>query len=158
MSKTTNQPLTNSCFTTQVIWAQVDVNGHMRHSAYADIAAHARVVALGKAGMDLQKFVEWHIGPVLLKEELMYHREVHLNEVLTVTCELLHTDDTALHWTIRQEIYRSDMVKAATVTVEGTWIDTQKRKKAVLPEEALALFNKIPKAPNFSIRQKPVKP
>ena len=149
MSKDNNKP-THFCFTTNVIWSQVDANGHMRHSAYADIAAHARVVALEESGLSLKKFHEWHIGPVLLKEELVYFREVHLNDELRVTCELQHTNEDVSRWTIFQEIYRSDGIRAATVTVHGTWIDTQKRKMTGLQGQALEYFNKLPKSIDFT--------
>ena len=137
------------CFSTHVIWSQVDANGHMRHSAYADIAAHARVVALEKAGLSLKKFHEWHIGPVLLKEELVYFREVHLNDELKVTCELQHTNEDISRWTIYEEIYRGDGIMAASVKVQGSWIDTQQRKMTGLQGEALEFFNRLPKSTDF---------
>lgn len=138
------------CYSTQVIWSQVDANGHMRHSAYADIAAQARVVALEKVGLGLKQFHQLQIGPVLFREELVYYREVHLNDILNVTCELLKANEDVSKWTIYQEIFRSDGVKAATVTVDGTWIDTKIRKMTGLKGNALEGFNQIRKSNDFS--------
>jgi acyl-CoA thioester hydrolase len=64
----------------QIIWAQIDANRHMRHSAYADICAQARSNMLNKMGFSLDKFAEFHIGPILFREELIYFKEVHLDE------------------------------------------------------------------------------
>ncbi|EEI92050.1 hypothetical protein HMPREF0765_2374 [Sphingobacterium spiritivorum ATCC 33300] len=38
----------NTFYEGQVIWAQIDANRHMRHSAYADICAQARSNMLKK--------------------------------------------------------------------------------------------------------------
>jgi acyl-CoA thioester hydrolase len=37
-------------FRSQVLWAQIDANMHMRHSAYADLGAQARLMAMEKIG------------------------------------------------------------------------------------------------------------
>ena len=66
----------------QVLWSQMDANQHMRHSAYADFAAQARLNMLESVGLKLSKLFEYNIGPVLFKEELIYLREVALNEHL----------------------------------------------------------------------------
>ena len=46
----------NVFFEGTVIWAQVDANRHMRHSAYADFGAQARLAMLEKVNMPPQVF------------------------------------------------------------------------------------------------------
>jgi acyl-CoA thioester hydrolase len=132
-------------YTTQVIWSQIDVNGHMRHSAYADIAAQARVIILDKMGMDLAWFQQNELGPVLLKEELTYLKEFKLNETVHVNCYLAESNEDASRWTIYQDFFKSNGQKAATVTVFGTWISTKTRKITGLTGNILVAFNQIPK-------------
>jgi acyl-CoA thioester hydrolase len=40
----------------QVMWSQVDANMHLRHSAYADFAAQARLMLLEKLGFTTNCF------------------------------------------------------------------------------------------------------
>ena len=135
----------------QVIWAQVDANQHMRHSAYADFAAQARVDLLEKMGLSAAVMIQKGKGPVLLREELKYLREINLNEYIKVTCELSKVTKDGSRWTIRHDIFRQDGVKAAEITVDGAWIDIKLRKLTVLEEDILKLFMEIPKSKAFSI-------
>ncbi|MDO3628211.1 thioesterase family protein [Mucilaginibacter sp. BT774] len=133
----------------QVLWSQMDANQHMRHSAYADFAAQARLNMLESVGLKLSKLFEYNIGPVLFKEELIYLREVALNEHLKITCEITKSRPDGSRWSIRHELYRSDGIKASVVTVDGAWIDTIKRKLTVLPAELSQLFIKAPKSDDY---------
>jgi acyl-CoA thioester hydrolase len=38
----------------QVLWSQIDANQHMRHSAYADFGAQARLTMMESLGLDLK--------------------------------------------------------------------------------------------------------
>lgn len=133
----------------QVLWSHMDANQHMRHSAYADFAAQARLNMLEGVGLKLSKLFEYKIGPVLFREELIYLREVGINEYLKVTSEIIKSRADGSRWAIIHELYRSDGVKAAVITVEGAWIDTAKRKLAALPSELSQLFSKAPKSSDY---------
>ncbi|GAB3200096.1 acyl-CoA thioester hydrolase [Pontibacter aydingkolensis] len=136
-------------YTGKVMWSHLDANMHMRHSAYADFAAQARIEALDELGLDLKTFQRLHIGPILFREETKYLREVSINEQLTVTTALTGSRKDGSRWAIRHEIFKADGVKAAVIVVEGAWIDTLKRKLAALPEDLAEHFNQIPKSADF---------
>jgi acyl-CoA thioester hydrolase len=138
-------------YTGQVIWSQVDANQHMRHSAYADFAAQARVELLDLMGLSAKYLHAHKIGPVLLKEELTYYKEVNLSERIKVSCELISCKLDASRWRIRHEIFKQNGVKAADVFVEGAWIDTVKRKLTALEGELLEIFMQSPKSKDFFI-------
>ncbi len=133
----------------QVIWSQVDANQHMRHSAYADFAAQARVELLDLMGLSAKYLHAHKIGPVLLKEELTYYKEVNLSERIKVSCELISCKSDASRWRIQHEIFKQNGVKAANVFVEGAWIDMTKRKLTALGGEMLATFLTAPKSLDF---------
>ena len=142
----------NTCvYTGNVIWAMVDANQHMRHSAYADFAAHARVEVLEKMGLPLSVLKQLMIGPILLREELTYLREVHLNDTVTVNCALEKLSVDFAKWSFQQEIYRGDGVKAAIVRVDGAWMDLKTRKLTALPDVYKEKFEHLPKTDNFRI-------
>ncbi|GAB3817987.1 acyl-CoA thioesterase [Pontibacter rugosus] len=139
----------NNEYKGKVMWSHLDANGHMRHSAYADFASQARIAILDEQGLDLGTFQRLKIGPILFREELIYLREVGVNENLRITIELTKARGDGSRWSIRHEIFRSDGVKAAVVNVDGAWMDLAKRKLTVLPDELQDLFMHISRSENF---------
>ncbi|MFC3197452.1 acyl-CoA thioesterase [Parapedobacter deserti] len=133
----------------QIIWAQIDANRHLRHSAYADLCAQARSNMLKDMGLSLDKIAEMNIGPVLFREELMYLREIHLNDDVRVTVVMTRYNTANSRFSFRHEIYRSDGTKCAVVTVDGAWMDIAKRKLTVLPAEWQTIVERLPKGEDF---------
>jgi acyl-CoA thioester hydrolase len=68
----------------KVLWSMVDANMHLRHSAYADFAAQARLELLNHLGLDARVFAKLKIGPILFREELIYRKEVGMNDTVRV--------------------------------------------------------------------------
>lgn len=133
----------------QVIWAQIDANRHLRHSAYADFCAQARSNMLRDKGLSLDKIAEVGIGPVLFREELVYLREIHLNDFVQVTVTMTKYNTVNSRFSFRHEIYRSDGTKCAVVTVDGAWMDLNKRKLTVLPADWQLIVSKLPKSEDY---------
>lgn len=133
-------------FESKVMWSQLDANMHLRHSAYADFAAQARLELLEKIGCGMKEFAKFKIGPILFREELLYFKEVRAGDTIKDTCEISKVYDNPSKWSFVQHLYKGDDVKAATINVDGAWIDLEKRKLATLPEELLKLFESIPKS------------
>ncbi|MCO5948230.1 acyl-CoA thioesterase [Mucilaginibacter flavidus] len=133
----------------QVLWAQIDANQHMRHTAYADFAAQARLAMLESLGLKPTVLYGYKIGPVLFREELVYLREVGINEHIKVTCDIVKARADGSRWTIRHDLYRSDGVKAAIIEADGAWIDMEKRKLITLPPELSQLFMHAPKSSDY---------
>ena len=142
----------------QVLWSQIDANQHMRHSAYADFAAQARLTMLESLGLKPSKLFDYNIGPILFREELFYLREISINDHIKVSCELTKSRRDGSRWSIRHEIFRGDGIKAAIINVDGAWIDSIKRKLAVLPEELSTLFMQTPRSSDYTEEAaKPIK-
>lgn len=134
----------------QVLWAQIDANQHLRHSAYADFGAQARLTLLNSIGMAASVLYGHKIGPVLFREELIYLREVGINDYIKVTCEVIKAQPDGSRWTMRHELYRGDGIKAAVITVDGAWIDMEKRKLTLLPPALSDLFAQAPKSSDYT--------
>ncbi len=140
----------NVFFEGNVIWAQLDANMHLRHSAYADFAAQGRLELLNQSGITEQLIRELRIGPILFREESVYLREIRANDQVKVTCELTKCRQDASRWSFRQEIYRGDGIKSAVLNVDGAWIDMEKRKLTTLPDAYIAAFlDRLPKSEDF---------
>ena len=134
----------------QVLWAQIDANQHMRHSAYADLGAQARLKMLESLGLKPVKLLGFKIGPVLFKEELSYLREIALGDHVKITCEITRSRPDGSRWSIRHEVFRGDGVKAAIIMTHGAWIDMEKRKLAILPVELSQLFMRAPRSADYT--------
>jgi len=141
--------MNNIFYEASVIWAQIDANQHMRHSAYADVAAQARMSLLDALNLKPALFQQYMIGPILFREELIYLKEVNLNEKISVSCEMAKCKSDGSKWSIRHQIYKSDGQIAAIVNVDGAWIDLKKRKVASLPPVILESFMKVPRAEDY---------
>ena len=125
-------------------WADMDPNGHMRHSAYADFAADQRVAMLARGGYTVARFAELRLGPILFREETRFLKEVGIGEEIRVDGRLVSAAADGSRWTIRHTIYKADGRVAATVTVDGAWLDLDRRKLTVPPPELAAAFAALP--------------
>ena len=144
-------------FEGKVIWSMVDANMHLRHSAYADFAAQARLEILISSGFNADVLEQLHIGPILFREELIYMREVRPSDTIKINSLLTKCRRDGARWSFTQAMYRSDGIQAAQINVDGAWIDTIKRKLVGLPEEWSSKFLDIPKSTDFILEEIPVK-
>ena len=133
----------------QVIWAQIDANRHLRHSAYADFCAQARSNMLKEMDLSLDRIAQAGIGPILFREELIYLREIQLDEYVKVTVEMTKYNPLNSRFSFRHEIYRADGTKCAVVTVDGAWLDISKRKLTTLPTEWQTIVERLPKSEDY---------
>ncbi|MBD1428560.1 acyl-CoA thioesterase [Sphingobacterium litopenaei] len=133
----------------QVLWSQIDANRHLRHSAYADFCAQARSNMLNKIGLSLDEFAKNKIGPILFREELIYHREVKLDEFIKVSTELSKINTINGRFSFQHKILKSNGDVAATVNVDGAWLDLVARKLTTLPENWKPILQNIPKTSDY---------
>lgn len=132
-------------YTAHVMWAQIDGNMHLRHSAYADFATQARMFELEKLGITADDFLRENIGPILFREETIYLKEVKPSDTVTVKLALTKCLPDASRWTIRHELYRGDGKLAAEVIIDGAWLDTINRKLAIPPAAIANKFVALPR-------------
>ena len=135
--------------TYKVRWADVDANGHLRHSAYADFCAHARVEILEKLGLGMHILRKLAIGPILFREELIYKKEVHLSEIISIETFLSGGREDGSRWAFCHKMYRSDGELACIVNIEGAWMDLRIRKLGNLPTEYIEKLQHMPKTDDF---------
>lgn len=147
----------NVFFEGRVMWSQIDANMHLRHSAYADFAAQARLQILESLGFSADALEKLQVGPILFREVLIYMREVRPNDSVKVTCTLTKCRADGSRWSFKQELFRGDDVLAAVINVDGAWIDMKARKLTGLPTEWIEKFMHIPKTDDFVLESVPEK-
>lgn len=137
-----------------VIWADLDANAHMRHTAYMDYAAQVRLAWLAEMGFSIAKLNQAGVGPILFREETRYHRELRGGDRLSVALELIGLSDNRKHWRFRQPIHKVSAGQgdelSAVVEVQGAWLDLRARKVAPPPAELLAAIERWPRAADFA--------
>ena len=136
--------MTEDATTYRTRWADMDPNGHMRHSAYADYAADQRLVLLAAWGYDIKEFARLRLGPVLFREETTFLKEVSIGEEIRVNSRLRTVNDDGTRWSITHTIYKADGRVAATVAVDGAWLDLDRRKLTTPPAALCEAFLTLP--------------
>jgi acyl-CoA thioester hydrolase len=121
----------------EVRWSDCDANRHMRHTAYADMCAHARVSFLASIGLTPEWFKEHDMGPVLFKEETEYRSEVHMGEVLRVTVERAEPSGFSKSVRLIQKVYKSSGDLSAIHCCVVGWMSLEMRKIVDLPEQII---------------------
>lgn len=133
----------------QIRWSDMDPNFHLRHSVYYDWGAMCRVEFLSKYGLTSELMQQLHFGPIIFREECIFKREVRMGDPVTISLELIQSKKDYSRWTIRHSIMKNKDTLAAILTIDGAWIDTQKRKLTLPPQEGIDVFAQMPTNENF---------
>lgn len=132
-----------------IIWANLDPNRHMRHSAYNDYAAQVRLEFFTAHGLDLKHLMELGIGPILFREDTRFFREVHMNECITVTLAASKLRKDGSKWSFLHTILKEDGQLACSIEVDGAWLDLEKRRVAQPPQQIVEMLTHTPRTENF---------
>jgi acyl-CoA thioester hydrolase len=141
----------------QIRWADIDANRHLRHSVYYDYGASVRMAILADLGLSMERFEELQMGPILFREEALFKREILFGDALSVDVELLKATADFSRWSLRHQFIKSGGTLAAIVTVDGAWIDLQKRKLATPAAFIKEAFGQFPKSPDFEFMPQSLK-
>ncbi|MCP4884900.1 MAG: thioesterase [Flavobacteriales bacterium] len=132
-------------------WADFDPNNHMRHSAYNDYAAEARVRLFKKFGLTMQEFERLKIGPILFQENTKFFKEITMGDDISVEVLLLGVSEKGERFKFRHHIYRGDGKLAAEIEILGAWLDLNKRKLTVPPRIIIELAEQLNRTKDFEI-------
>jgi acyl-CoA thioester hydrolase len=133
----------------QVRWSDIDANRHLRHSVYYDYGSYCRMELLTEIGLNTHKLAELGIGPILFREEAIFRREVVFEDRIKITADLIKGTSDYSRWSIQHQILKEDGTVAAIVTVDGAWIDLEKRKLAIPNDFVKGIFDQIPKSMKY---------
>jgi acyl-CoA thioester hydrolase len=130
-------------------WADMDFNSHMKNTAYLDKTADVRQMFLMEHGFPVEEFLRLRIGPVVMKDEVEYFREVGLQQEITVTYALAGHASDGSRFLLRHEIFRADGKLAARVTSTGGWLNLDERRLIAPPAALLAAMNLLERTSDF---------
>ena len=133
----------------QVIWADLDPNAHMRHTAYNDYAAQVRVGLFDELSLPLAELVASGYGPVLFHEDTTFKKEVFMNERITVDCAAVAFRKDLKIWKFRQQVWKQNGELACVIVATGAFMSLKERKVVVPPQKIIDMLEKIPKTEDF---------
>jgi acyl-CoA thioester hydrolase len=132
-----------------VRWADCDMNGHLRNTCYSEYCIDTRVAFLTEHGFPPVRYQELGFGPVLLREEIDYLRELRLGETFRVDVKTLGLSPDCGKFRFAHAVLRVDGVVAGKVTVLGGWMDLRTRRLGAPPEELRQALRAAPRAEEF---------
>ena len=135
--------------TFHVRWGDLDSNGHMKNTAYLDACVDVRMMYFAENGFPVRVFEELRFGPVVLRDEVDYFREMRLLEQVTVDFALASINDDGSRFRLRNQFFREDGQKVATVRSFGGWLDLRTRKLSPPPEQLGLVLANLQKTEDF---------
>lgn len=138
-------------------WGDMDFNSHMRNTAFLDKSADVRMMFFSENGFPMDEFIRRKIGPVIMKDEIEYFKEVRLLEELRVTLAVAGLAEDGSRFLMRNEFWRADEKLVAKVTSAGGWLDQSIRKLVVPPEALLSALRSLPQTDDFRILSSSIK-
>jgi acyl-CoA thioester hydrolase len=138
-------------------WGDMDFNAHMSNTAYLNKCGDVRMMLFAENGFPISELARLKIGPVAMRDELEYVKEVKLMQELIVTAALAGLSDDGSRWAIRHELMRTDDKLCARVTSTGGWLDLNARKLIVPPEDLLGVTKMLSRTEDFSILPSSIK-
>ena len=130
-------------------WGDMDFNSHMKNTAYLDKAADSRMFFFAENGFSSSNFMRLNIGPVIMKDEITYYKEMNLLEEFKVTLKLAGAADDGTRFILRNEFFKSDGLKACKLTSMGGWLDLKDRKLITPPDTLFNILMSLPKTQDF---------
>ncbi len=118
-----------------VRWSDVDANRHVGNSSYMDYCSQTRMSFLNSKGFGINHLVRWGIGPVVLRENFTFYKELHVDQTIFVSLEITGISEDSDIFEFTHKIYDSEGIHHTTALAQGVWIDMIQRRRTSPPEE-----------------------
>ncbi|HEX8197377.1 MAG TPA: thioesterase family protein, partial [Pyrinomonadaceae bacterium] len=135
--------------TFHVGWANVDFNGHLGNTSYLNLAVDVRMFFFAENGFPIQEFQRQHFGPVILKDEISYFKEMYMLDKIRITFLGAGISEDASKFRIRNEFFREDGKLAARLTTTGGWLSLETRKLIVPPQNLADVMKSLARTDDF---------
>ncbi len=143
--------------TFHVGWANVDFNGHLGNTSFMDLAVDVRMFFFAENGFSVQEFQRRRFGPVILKDEIEYYKEMYLLDKIRITFQGAGLSEDVSRFKIRNEFFREDGRLAARLDTTGGWLSFESRKLIVPPLELAEAMRSLVRTDNFEVMKSSIK-
>ena len=132
-------------------WADMDFNSHMRNTAFLDKSADVRLMYFSENGFPASEFSRLRLGPVIMKDEVEYRKEVSLLQEIAVTLAIAGHSEDGSRFVLRNEIRRPDGTLCARVTSSGGWLNLTARKLVSPPAALHNAMKSLQRTSDFAV-------
>jgi acyl-CoA thioester hydrolase len=98
---------------------------------------------MNEHGISTEVLQNANIGPVILREECMFRKEIKFGNQVKINLRIEKANDDFSRWTMVHEIWKNEDALSAIITVDGAWMDTVHRKLTVPPKTFKEIFSVI---------------
>ena len=138
-------------------WGDMDFNSHMKNTAFLDKSADVRMMFFAENGFPMGEFSRLKLGPVVMKDEVEYQKEVGLLQEVRVTLAMAGLSPDGSRFVLRNEIFCKGGKLCARVTSAGGWLDLAARRLVAPPDALLAALKSLPTTADFTVLPSSVK-
>jgi acyl-CoA thioester hydrolase len=131
-------------------WGDMDFNAHMRNTAYLDRAADVRMLFFAGNGFPMSEFMRLRLGPVVMRDEIEYFKEVSLLQEIRVELAIAGLAADGSRFRMCNPIYRGDGRLAARVQSSGAWLNLDERKLTTPPDALLSALRSLPRTDDYA--------
>ena len=135
----------------RVGWSDQDGNAHMGSASYLGYASDTRMHYFTEHGFTMARFASEKFGPVVVRDELIYRRELRLMDDFAVDFELVGISENGIRFRVRNTFRTASEDVAASVTSEGVWFDLEHRRPRIPPSELDTLMRALVRAADFAV-------
>jgi acyl-CoA thioester hydrolase len=133
----------------RVGWSDLDGNAHMGNSAYLDQVSNTRMLFFARHGFSIERFASEKFGPVVVRDELVYRKELRLMDEFTVDFESVGISNDGVRFRVRNTFRNNAGEVAASVTSEGVWFDLENRRPRNPPKDLDDLMRSLHRSLDF---------
>ena len=126
-------------------WRDLDANRHMKNTAYMEHAVDTRFAYFSSVGIDSAAFERLQIGPVVLRDEISYARELHVGDSFIVQMLCGGMNAKGSRAIIVNRLVLPDGFMAYEIRSIIVWLDLRKRKVCIPPPELLGAIETLVK-------------
>lgn len=119
----------------KILETDLDFYGHVNNARYLSMFEEARWEIITDHGFGFREIQKEKIGPVILRVDLRYKKELQCRENITITTEF--TSDIAKVMTLRQKILKEDGSVACVADFTYAVWDLRERKIIFPPDSWL---------------------
>ncbi|MCU0847463.1 MAG: thioesterase family protein [Spirochaetes bacterium] len=138
-------------------WGDMGFNSHMRNTAYLDKSGDVRMMFFSENGFSMNEFIRQRIGPIIMKDEMEYFRDIRLLEKIRVTLSVAGLSEDGSRFLMRNDFFLESGGLAARVTSMGGWMGLVERKLLVPPEALLNAVRSLGRTDDFQTLPSAVK-
>jgi acyl-CoA thioester hydrolase len=132
-----------------VRWGDMDFNAHMKNTAYLDMSGDTRMMYFDEQGFSMREFERLKIGPVVMKDEIEYFREMRLLESIKVNFQVAGLSPDVSRFCFRNEFFCEDGKIVARVNSIGGWLGLESRRLVVPPDQLAKVIRELVRSKDF---------